>query len=608
MFQAALGNFMSQSSSKWTFWNAILFLCGVIVLIGMSTFLAITLLQHFRDPTQLWLAATNLFTLFGVLLATGVAFALLTVAISYVSLNGKLQQAQAYLAQARLHLDEYTQLSRQERMIEENVYQLAKAYDAFSAHPHVSEVEYVQSLIKQILSSEFADFEARLMARAVQQDWQAKQLFNIAKSQSNEQLWQQTISQLQQAALLWQTVLTAAPEFLQINQQKHFFAAKLNQSIALQNLAMIDGTSQQAEYYQELQSLYQPLLAAEKSKDNELNQMFNFAAYQSGVQTYQEGEWLWQQNSKNLADVRKKWYQAQQYFQKALEMQPNDAESAYQWGVLLEREARLVAQTDASQLAEAKRLWLAAREKYRIALDIDGNRADAAFNWGNSLSDEATALVQTDATQLSEARILWQSAREKFTQALDINAHFDAAAHHSGMTLMKEADAGLRINQNINDARSLWKQAGESFQMALDINKLRFETANLWGLVLAKEADLLVKLGDDHVDEALHLWQLAQQRFHRALEIEPNLQAAASNWRTVLSHESNLLDVDAQRDLWQAAHDKIESLQQVSPEHTQSEAISHLAMFVQQEQEKLPSNAALEPPAFRPITRNDQSS
>ncbi len=142
----------------------------------------------------------------------------------------------------------------------------------------------------------------------------------------------------------------------------------------------------------------------------------------------------------------------------------------------------------------------------------------------------------------------------------------------------------------------------------MDINKLRFETANLWGLVLAKEADLLVKLGDDHVDEALHLWQLAQQRFHRALEIEPNLQAAASNWRTVLSHESNLLDVDAQRDLWQAAHDKIESLQQVSPEHTQSEAISHLAMFVQQEQEKLPSNAALEPPAFRPITRNDQSS
>lgn len=600
---------MSQSSTKWSFWNAILFLCGVIVLIGVSTFLAILLLQHFRDPTQLWAAISTVFTLFGALLALAAAVALVSLAVSYLSLNGKLQQAQVYLAQARLHLDEYNQLSHQKNEIERKVHDLLRLYDGLPEQPHVSEVNHIKSLIKQVLTSEAADFEARLLARAVQQDWQAKQAFNAASTQENETAWQQAAQQWQQAGVLWQMVLAAVPEFLQLGQQKHFLATQLNQALALKNAAAFNGTDRQPEFYRRLHDLYLPLLLTEKSKDGELNQMIHYAAHQSGIQAYQEGEVLWQQGSQNLAEVRQKWFYAQQYFQKALEMNENNVESAYQWGNLLEREARLVAQSDSQKLPEARQLWLAAREKYRMALDVDEQRTEAAFNWGNTLTDEATALVQTSTEHLAEARILWQSAREKFAQALDITPEFDAAAHNAGMTFNKEADAVLQINQNADEARSLWKQAGEHFQAALEINKNRFETANSWGLVLAKEADLLVQLDEANVGEAQRLWQLAEQRFHRALEIEPNLQAAAANWRTILYHEISVLGDDnaAKRDLLLVAREKVAALALVSPQHEQSVLVQELADFIQKKINELENVNVLQPPVaqFRPVTSAD---
>lgn len=597
---------MRSAATKWTIGNVLGLLLGMMVFLGISVFMAMLLLQYFKHPTHLWAMATNVFMLFGVLLGVGVAFALLAGVISYLSLNDKLQQAQSYLAQARLHLDEYKQLSRGEERIQQQVYELMRAYDNLAEPAPISEVNHINHLIKQVLSSEFADFEARLFARAVQDDWQAKQLFISAQSQNEENAWQQALQKWRETTFLWQTVLAAAPANLYVGLQKRFLTAQFHQILSLQKWAVFHGTSQQPEYYRQLNALYQPLLLAEKGKDAGLNQLLNQAAYQAGVQFYQEGESLWQQGSQNLAQVRKKWLYAQQAFQQALHTNANDADSATQWGHLLEREARLVAQSDANKLPEARQLWLAAREKYRMALDIDENRAEAAFNWGNTLSDEATALVQTDIHQLSEARFLWQTAREKFKQAIDAQPQFDVAAHNTGMTFNKEGDAVLHIHQNEEEVRALWKQAGEAFQAALDINPERYETANSWGLVLAKEADLLVQLDVINVPEAKRLWQLAQQRFHRALEIEPNLQAAAANWRTILSHENSVLEADGQLALLQATREKIASLQHISEAHAQSLVIGDLAAYVEQVlRPLLAEQNVLQPPEFRPITRSE---
>lgn len=615
---------MSASSTKWTFWRVLIGIMALVVFLGMTVFLSMTLTQYFKTPEQLWNASTPVFILIGVLLAVGVAFALLAMAISYLSLNDKLQQAHSYLAQARLHLDEYKQHSREEHHIQQKVYELVRHYDTLPLHAHTSEIHYLNTLIKHITTSEFADFEARLIARAVQKDWQAKQSFQAAQSQETELAWQHTIHQLQEAAFLWQSIKLASPEFLQLGQQKRFLATQFHQAQAWQALAQLNGLYKQPEYYRQLHALYQPLLLSEPSHDEALNQMLNDAAYQSGIQTYQEGEWLWQQSPHNLAQVRRKWADAQQAFAKALSIYPKDSESAAQWGHLLEREARLVAQSDAKKLPEARQLWLAAREKYRMVLDIDSQRADAAFNWGNTLSDEATALIQTSPEQLDKARFLWQSAREKYEHALEIQPQFDHASHQIGMTFNKEADAVLHLQQNTDEARYLWKSAGAAFQLALDRNPARFETVNSWGLVLAKEADLLAQLNDIHLPEAVRLWQLAQQRFHRALELEPSLQAASANWRTILSHELNVLDDDEQHTLLQNTYDKVLSLQHISPEHQQSTVIQDLANYIQKllsqyvddddndvedddddEVDDEEQNDILQPPAFRPFTRNE---
>lgn len=573
-----------NSASKWTFGHVVLFLVGVIALIGVSTFLAMTLTQHYREPSQLWAMATDMFTLFGILLGVGVAFALLAVAVSLLALNQKLYESQNYLAQARLHLDEYKQLTHQEKLVQEKVHKLIDLHQNLpDTAPYGLEVETIFSLVKPILSSEFADFEARLVARAVQQDIQAKQMIHYAQNQPSLQVWGDVVQQFETVSRLWHVLLSAGTDGLYDYFQYHYLTAKLYQATATQHFAIFNGTAQQPEHYRQLNHLYAPFLALSgKTKNTSVNQLINQAAYQNAMLSFQEGEILWQKHQ-DMAEVGQKWQQAKQYFQAASLAQPNDAETPYQYGSLLEREARLMAQTDADKLPQARQLWLQAREQYCLALDIQPKKAEAAFNWGNTLADEATALVQTDADTLPEARVLWHNAREKFKQTLMIDANFDSAAYHAGMVFNKEADATLQLNQNTDDACGLWKQAGEQFQAALSINSMRFDAANSWGLVLAKEADLLFRLDSQNLSEAQRLWQLAQQRFHLALEIEPNLSAAAANWRTVLMNESALLSNTEKLSLWKNAHDKIAALRQMSLNHAGSLSISELAETISQQ-------------------------
>lgn len=587
-----------QSSAKWSFWQTILLLIGIVMLIGVSTFLAMMLMQHYPNPDELWAMATNMFTLFGLLLGVGVAFALLAAAVSFLALNQKLYEAQSYLAQARLHLDDYKQLSHQENLIQDKIHQLIKYHQSLLLTPvntNSMEVEPILSLSKQITTSEFANFEARLLARTIEQDIYAKQAVHLAQNQPSIYTWRDAMQQFEQASYLWQAMLSASSDNLLNYIRNNYLSAKLYQATATQHLAMLNGTAQQNAHYRQLDALYAPVLALNgASKDAQTNHLISQAAYQNAMLAYQEGEILWQENQ-NIESVSHKWYEAKQSFQAAFQLQRDDAEIPYQYGSLLEREARLIAQTDAQRLPEARQLWLQAREQYRLALDIQPKKPEALLNWGNTFADEATAIVQTNADTLPEARILWQNAREKFQQTLEIQPNFDAAAYNAGMTLNKEADIILHLNQNVDEVCQLWQQAGERFQAALSINPSRYDVVNSWGLVLAKEADLRFKMGHDNLPQAQKLWQSAQQRFHHALELEPELQAAATNWRTVLTNESNVVNQTNRKVLWQTASDKIASLRQMSPNHAASESIKELADVIQQQLLKVESMNQLQP-------------
>lgn len=589
-----------QISSKWTLWHSFLFLAGIIILTGISTFLAIILMEHFHNSQQLWEIATNMFTLFGILLAIGVAFALLATAVSFMSLNHKLHEAQGYLAQARLHLDEYKQLSSQKKLIEDKAYQLVKLHQALPvASVHEFEIQPIITLVKNVVSSEFADFEVRLLARAIQQDVDAKKAINYAQMNPDIHSWRDAVQQFEASSYLWKVLLSARSDILSHYFRVNYFSAQLNQATAAQHLAALNGSAQHPEHYRYLETLYAPVLAmVGKYKDADIGYLINQAAHQNAMLAYQEGEVLWQKNQ-DIVEVSQKWQDAKQYFQTALSAKYDDVESAYQYGSLLEREARLVAQTDAQRLPEAHQLWQQAREQYRYTLDILPSKAEAAFSWANTLSDEATALVQTNSDSLAEAKVLWHDARDKYNQAIDIKQDFDSAAYNAGMTFNKEADTILHFNQNVEEARSLWKQAGEQFQVTLSIQPSRCDAANSWGLVLAKEADLLYRLdADTHLLEAQRLWQLAQQRFHLALEIEPNLQAAATNWRTVLLNESSTIPNQADKlALWQVANDKVVALCQMSSNHASSVYINELAEVIRQQILKLESVNQLQPVA-----------
>lgn len=593
---------MSQSSSKWSIWNVFVFLLGIVLMLAATTFLALMLMQHYSgNPAQLWAAATSLFTLFGVLLASGIAFAVLAAAMSYLSVNAKLKEAHQHLAQARQHLSDYQALSTQQQQMNAQTQTLWQEYQQLPSKT-AQDTKTVRHLAQRILASEHAQFEQRLLAHTIMQDCDADEASRHAYRFPESETWLKAAHVAESTAIHWQVLSMAAqaedmPLFQQAYLDNRMLQANaLNAQLDLDFPENSSSPLLNREHYQRMYALYAPILAhAEQATATRYKHIVQETAHRCGLALFREGVALSQYDENAFAEVRRLWQQARAHYQKALSVQPKDNEAALLCGEILDQEARMLVQADVQTLPEARKLWLSARDYYRLAIDIEPNTV-AAYHWGDTLMDEATALVQADTENLPEARILWQQAREKFQHTLSINPNFAEAAYRIGMVLNKEADAILQIKQNIGETRHLWKQSTEYFQMAFNLNGDSAETVNGWGLVLAKEADLVAQLDDSDVDEARHLWQLAQQKFHRALEIDANLQPASINWRTVLSHEASVLQQqEEKRAFWQMAQEKIYSLLRVSERHQHSAPIQELAEFVRQEMVKLESMQQLQP-------------
>lgn len=592
---------MSQSSSKWSVGNVFLFLLGIALLLATATFLALTLMQHYSgNPAQLWAAASSLFTLFGALLALGMAFAVLAAAMSYLSVNNKLKEAHQHLAQAQQHLLNYQSLSMQQQQMDTQTQELLKEYQQLPSKT-AQDTKTVRHLAQRILASQHAQFEQRLLAHTIVQDCDADELSRQAYRFPEAETWLKAAHLAEITATHWQVLSMAATQDNIAAFQQAYLDNRVLQANALN--AQLDANFPEnspplinREHYRQMYALYAPILAqAEQGQAKRAKQVIQETAHRCGLALFREGVSLLQYDNQSINEVRRLWQQAQSYYQKALATQPKDQDAALLCGEIFDQEARLLVQTDVNTLPEARKLWLSARDFYRSAIDIEPS-ALAAYHWGDTLMDEATSLVQADEENLPEARILWQQAREKYQQSLSINPNFSEAAYRIGLALNKEADAILHIKQNIGETRHLWKQSTDYFQMAFNLNGDNAETVNGWGLVLAKEADLVAQLDENDLNEAYRLWQLAEQKFHRALEIDPNLQSASMNWRTVLLHEANALpSTEEKQALWLKTQEKAYALLHVSERHQQAMPVQELAEFIRQELLKLESAQQLQP-------------
>lgn len=142
------------------------------------------------------------------------------------------------------------------------------------------------------------------------------------------------------------------------------------------------------------------------------------------------------------------------FWQAILADNPRDAQALFGLGVANQMLANAAQDNN---LAEARRLWGAAGDFYRQALKIKRDYHEAANNWG-------IALAPTD---LPAARVRWQTAGERYRQALEIKRDYHVAPYNWSNALIHEFHALLKDDPEA--AKNLLDQASLHFRQAEDI-------------------------------------------------------------------------------------------------------------------------------------------
>jgi len=132
-------------------------------------------------------------------------------------------------------------------------------------------------------------------------------------------------------------------------------------------------------------------------------------------------------DTENWVTKGNKFFEANNYeeaikcYEKAAQLDPNDASAFYNWGLALSSQAEI--SKDAS-------LYESACEKCEKATQLDPNDASAFYNWG--VAHFRLAEISKDASQ-------YESACEKYDKATQLDANYAFAFYNWGFALFRLA-------------------------------------------------------------------------------------------------------------------------------------------------------------------------
>ena len=198
-------------------------------------------------------------------------------------------------------------------------------------------------------------------------------------------------------------------------------------------------------------------------------------------------------------------------YERAVEVNKENALAYSNWGAVLGRQARTKSEK------EADTLYRKAFEKYGRAVAINPNDSQAYYNWGAEIG--SLAITKT----WEEAEELYREALEKYERAVALKPDHHQAYYNWGNVLGR-----LAVKKSGEEAEELHREALEKYERAVAINPNYSQVYCNWGYALGNLAS--TKSGE----EAEELYRKALEKYERAVAINPNYSQAYCNWGNAL--------------------------------------------------------------------------
>ena len=192
-------------------------------------------------------------------------------------------------------------------------------------------------------------------------------------------------------------------------------------------------------------------------------------------------------------------------YEKASEINPNDALTYLNWGTALH---------DRAKRKEDANLYTESIKKYEIAV-AKNPKLDIAFNnWGTALSE--LGKLENDKTK-------YVQSFEKYKIAAELNPNEDSVFYNWGHALQEFA--------NIERSSDLFQESLKKIEIAAKLNPMSSITYNNWGLALSELARL---------EKDKNIFKLSFEKFKKATDLDANYYVAYNNWGNALWRLGNL--------------------------------------------------------------------
>ena len=246
------------------------------------------------------------------------------------------------------------------------------------------------------------------------------------------------------------------------------------------------------------------------------------ALYQEGVRKFSSSAELIGNYAIFLKNIRKDYDQAEHYYRRALDLNPNHANNNGNYAIFLK---------------DIRQDYDQAERYYKKALEFEPNHANNNGNYAIFLKDIRQDYDQAEryykkALELDPNEALYNSNYANFLK--NIRHDYDQAEHYYKKALELEPDEALYNNNYANFLRNIRKdhdQAESYYKKALKLDPNHLSTNSNY-------ANFLTDIRKDH--------DQADQYYKKALELDPNEALYNSNYANFLT--------DIRKDHDQAEH------------------------------------------------------
>ncbi|CAI2719679.1 tetratricopeptide repeat protein [Nitrospina watsonii] len=273
----------------------------------------------------------------------------------------------------------------------------------------------------------------------------------------------------------------------------------------------------------------------DKTPNPQLGDLLIWAYLREGDDAYYQGQ--------SAEDNAAMWDRAREYYEAALNLQPDGSEIVFKLG-------KLLAQQGAQAPGEASKSLLAqASDKFKQTLALNPDFLPAKMQLGHALVELAAQSVN------SEADGLFSEAIDHYQALLELEPENVEAAFGCGMALYAQAR-----KKKGGEALRLYGQAAEKLQIGLKYQPNRIDA------LLPMGHSLLVFSRSKKGEEADRMLSLACDKFQYACQVKPEMPEAHFGWADALFERASARTDAKANDLFELALDQYKTTVRLKPD------------------------------------------